>query len=176
MEATEGRMESCTTGRSRALGESDSARSCNSCEERRRPLSRYSEPWRRSARRLPSSRRKKSEVCSSMWTCAWYPAAASSWLRARMAPLRRGFHGRTQDRGSQLPEGRKQRVHLQNVEFGEQEVEQIAEGTAHGVAGSVGIGGERDHFIGEGQAGECGAQLVDRGLGKNEFSHRRAGG
>jgi len=94
----------------------------------------------------------------------------------RGGQLRSLFHGAAQRRRGELAERGQHGIDVRDVEARQQAPQQIAEGLAHGAAGYVGFGNQGGGLVGERQARQRRAQLVDRRRGQFDPAHRlRAG-
>ncbi len=94
--------------------------------------------------------------------------------------LELGSHsqGLGQQRRADLADGGIERVEIQQVELGQQSLQERAEALAHGYirrACAVAVSGFHDghHLMGEGQAGQRGAQLAQRRLGDGNSADGR---
>ena len=102
-------------------------RSISSSVVKRRPLSTYSRPCRRSARRLPFSSRKTNEVLLfhvNLRVITGVGQFAISLQQTAARQLRRGFHRGADGGRGQFAECGQHRIHLQDVESRQQPPQQ----------------------------------------------------
>ncbi len=85
--------------------------------------------------------------------------------------LRSLLHGATQDGRRQLAKSRQHGIDVRDIEMRQQAAQQIAESLAHGPAGYVCFGNQRQGFVGERQARQRRAQLADRRFRQFDAAH-----